>query len=128
MNDEIQNPAEDDPTGWRGVQYNSPVISRDGKQAGVVREVLGSDAEDIFHGIRLELTGSRRHVMVAADDVTSLTRHELQLGLSAAELKALPTFHEAENYHLASVGWLRRHLLGQSVGWKQDSRSDEEAG
>jgi hypothetical protein len=26
-------------------------------------------------------------------------------------------------YHLASVGWLRKHL-----GWKKDAKSDEEPG
>jgi len=43
--------------------------------------------------------------------------------LSRTAVEALPTFADTQNYHLSSVGWLRKHL-----GWRQDSKSDEEAG
>jgi len=61
--------------------------------------------------------------MVAADDVTSLSTDGVSTQLTRTAIEALPTFAESENYHLSSVGWLRKHL-----GWKQDSSSDEEAG
>ena len=38
-------------------------------------------------------------------------------------MSGLPDFDEPASYHLASVGWLRHHL-----GWKADSKSDEEPG
>lgn len=111
-----------DPVGWRGVRYGSPVFANDGSEVGTVHEILGSDAEDIFHGVRVQVTG-KRDVMVSADDVASLTTDGVSTALNRAEIDALPPYSDIETYHLASVGWLRRHL-----GWKQDSRSDEEAG
>ena len=39
--------GENVPIGWRGVIYGTPVTTGDGARVGTVREVLGSDAEDI---------------------------------------------------------------------------------
>jgi hypothetical protein len=64
---------ETDPIGWRGLVYDTPVTTNDGARVGTVREVLGSDAEDIFHGLRVRLTSDRRDVMVPADLVTTMT-------------------------------------------------------
>ena len=47
----------------------------------------------------------------------------IETDLSRAAIEALPSYDEAATYHLASVGWLRKHL-----GWKKDSASDEEPG
>ncbi len=113
----------DDLVSWRGLTYGTPVNAADGGRVGTVREVLGSDAEDLFHGIRVALDGAHRDVMVAADDVTSLRRGGVETKLTVEELAALPAYNEEATYHLASVGWLRKHL-----GWRQDSKSDEEAG
>jgi hypothetical protein len=112
-----------DPIGWRGVIYGTPVTAADGAKVGTVREVLGSDAEDIFHGLRVGLAAGRRDVMVPADDVTALSHDNVETDLSPAALEALPTYDEVSTYHLASVGWLRKHL-----GWTKDSGSDEEPG
>jgi hypothetical protein len=64
-----------------------------------------------------------RDVMVAADDVTSLARDRIATSLSRDRFAGLPSYDEEGTYHLASVGWLRRHL-----GWVRDSEADEEAG
>jgi hypothetical protein len=111
------------PTSWRSIRYGTPVISSDDERGGEVREVLGSDAEDIFHGLRVRVLDQRRDVMVDADDVLDLSARLVHIGLTAAELGALGPYDERATYHLASVGWLRRHL-----GWKPDARSDEEPG
>jgi hypothetical protein len=103
--------------------YGTPVISSDNERAGEVHEVLGSDAEDIFHGLRVALAGGHRDVMVSADDVASVSADEVRTDLTRSELEALPTYEDEATYHLASVGWLRKH-----VGWKSDSKSDEEPG
>ena len=42
-------------TSWRSIVYGTPVVSSDDDRAGDVREVRGSDAEDIFHGLRVRL-------------------------------------------------------------------------
>lgn len=112
-----------DPIGWRGVIYGTPVRTVDGARAGTVREVLGSDAEDIFHGLRVRLEAGRRDVMVPADSVTGLSHDAVDTDLAPAAIEALPTYDEVSTYHLASVGWLRKHL-----GWSKDSGSDEEPG
>ena len=111
-----------DPVGWRGVTYGSPVFASDGSRVGIVQEILGSDAEDIFHGVRVRLP-SKRDVMLAADDVESLTTDGVTASLDRARIEGLPAYSEAATFHLASVGWLRKHL-----GWAEDSKSDEEAG
>ncbi len=66
---------------------------------------------------------AHRDVMVAADDVTSLRRGGVDTALTVEEIAALPAYDEEATYHLASVGWLRKHL-----GWRKDSKADEEAG
>jgi hypothetical protein len=114
----------DTPVAWRAIIYESPVLAADGQRAGVVREVLGSDAEDIFHGIRLALDKDHRDVMLAADNVSSITGRALTTDLTLAELTALPDYDEAADYHLTTVG----HLLWKHLGWRRDSKSDEEAG
>jgi hypothetical protein len=114
---------EADPIGWRGVIYGTPVMTADGSRVGTVREVLGSDAEDIFHGLRVRLDSNRRDVMIAADDIAALSADHITTDLSRPAIEALPMYDEVATYHLASVGWLRKHL-----GWKKDSASDEEPG
>jgi uncharacterized protein YrrD len=111
------------PISWRTIIYGTPVTSSDGQRVGEVHEVLGDDADDIFHGLRVALAGARRDVMVAADDVDSLATDAITVSVTKAELDAAPTYQEEATYHLASVGWLRKH-----IGWKQDSKSDEEPG
>jgi len=114
---------ESDPVGWRGVVYGTAVMASDGSRVGTVREILGSDSEDIFHGVRVRLAGERRDVMIRADDVTALTTDAVQTSLAPSAIEALPSYDDVATYHLASVGWLRKHL-----GWSKDASSDEEPG
>jgi hypothetical protein len=117
------NMSSPDPIGWRGIVYGTPVTAPDGSRVGTIREVLGSDSEDIFHGLRVGLALGHRDVMVPSDNVTTMTAAEIGLDLSRSALESLPTYDEVASYHLASVGWLRKHL-----GWTKDSASDEEPG
>jgi hypothetical protein len=115
--------TDDLPTSWRTIVYGTPVVSSEGERVGEVREVLGSDAEDIFHGLRVKLGRQGRDVMLAADDITSLSADVIGTRLSRADIEAIEDYNETATYHLASVGWLRKHL-----GWQQDSKGDEEPG
>ena len=45
--------TDNDAIAWRAVTYGTPVSSSDGTKVGTVHEMLGSDEEDIFHGVRL---------------------------------------------------------------------------
>jgi len=111
------------PIAWRSVVYGTPVISADGERAGEVREMLGSDADDIFHGIRVALGHRHDDVMLSSDSIAGLSATEVRSSLARADIEALPGYEETATYHLASVGWLRKHL-----GWKKDAGSDEEPG
>jgi hypothetical protein len=111
------------PISWRSIVYGTPVTASDGIRIGAVHEVLGSDAEDIFHGLRVALTGQRQDVMVSADDIASLSLGEVRTVLTRSQVDRLPAYDETSTYHLASVGWLRKHL-----GWRTDAKSDEEPG
>ena len=115
--------SSSDPIAWRAVTYGTPVTGDDRVRIGSVREMLGSDAEDIFHGIRVRLADGNRDVMIPADQIVTLTADEIQASIAPSAIKALPTYDDVATYHLASVGWLRKHL-----GWTKDSRSDEEPG
>jgi hypothetical protein len=115
--------VDGDPVSWRALVYDTAVVGSDGTRVGSVREVLGSDADDIFHGLRVALDGAKRDVMLDAEAIESLGTGDVRSRLATAEIKALPSYDEVATYHLASVGWLRKHL-----GWTNDSESDEEAG
>jgi uncharacterized protein YrrD len=111
------------PIAWRAIVYGTPVLAGDGAQLGRVREVLGSDADDIFHGLRVGRGGdSKRDIMVAAERITGITRDSISTNVAGVE-EVLPAYDEEATYHLASVGWLRKHL-----GWVKDADRDEESG
>ena len=100
-----------------------PYSPRTERRLGTVDEVLGSDADDIFHGVRVgdAATPPRRDGRGRADH--ELTARRITTDLSAAEPRSLPDYDEAASYHLASVGRFRKHL-----GWVKDSKRDEEPG
>ena len=110
------------PIAWRAIVYGTPVVAADGTRLGTVREVLGSDADDIFHGLRVRHDGDAKHdAMVAAERITEITHDSVGTNVGSSE--TLPAYDEAATYHLASVGWLRKHL-----GWVSDKDRDEEPG
>jgi hypothetical protein len=111
------------PVSWRSIVYGTPVVTSDNEPFGDVLEVLGSDSEDIFHGLRVHLAQQRRDVMVAADDISDLSAGSVRTSLSSRDLEALAPYDETATYHLASVGWLRKHL-----GWQRDSQAHEGPG
>jgi hypothetical protein len=113
----------DQPVSWRALLYGTRVLAADGATVGSVQEVLGSDSEDIFHGLRVRLDGHKRDVMISSGDLGELSNSGVKAELSADAIRQLPDYDEEATYHLASVGWLRRHL-----GWRRDSESDEKAG
>ena len=113
----------DQPVSWRTLLYGTRVLASDGTKVGAVREVLGSDSEDIFHGLRVALDGHKRDVLLSAEVLGDLHDSGVKTELSVEEIGRLPDYDDEATYHLASVGWLRKHL-----GWKRDSESDEEAG
>jgi len=112
------NPAAesdaDQPIAWRAVPEDTAVRS-EGQQVGTLYDLLGSDEEDIFHGIVVQLRSGSRRVFVPADDVTVMTASHVDVSLSADEMNALPEHKEERQFELGMVGYLRKHL-----GWVKE--------
>jgi hypothetical protein len=103
------------PIAWRGVPQDTPVRSSEGEHVGKLADMLGSDDEDIFHGIVVHLDHPGRDVFVPADDVTLMTPSHLDVAYTTDQLHALPEHTEARQYELGWVGFFRKHL-----GWKRE--------
>jgi hypothetical protein len=108
------NSDPDQPIAWRAVPEDAAVRS-DGQQVGTLYDLLGSDEEDIFHGIIVQLWSGSRRVFVPADDVILMTTSHVDVSLSAGEIGALPEHTEERQFELGMVGHLRKHL-----GWVKE--------
>ncbi|MFN2484679.1 MAG: hypothetical protein ABR509_07065 [Candidatus Limnocylindria bacterium] len=93
---DLDLPGPDDPVAWRYVKPGTPVHGPDGEQIGTVDTMLGSDQEDIFHGIavRIGLLGAPR--VVRADDVAEMTPTGVAVRLDAEALSNAPEHRPAE--------------------------------
>jgi hypothetical protein len=114
--------TDNDPISWRALVYGTAVVTADGTKIGTVAEVLGSDSEDIFHGLRVA-TNEDRDVSIDADDISDMTSAAVTTTLSADAVAALPDYDQSASYHAASGGSRRG-----DVEWRDDSKSDEEPG
>jgi uncharacterized protein YrrD len=85
-----QSDDSDDPIAWRGVPQDTPVHASDGEAVGSVSDLLGSDREDIFHGIVVHLGRLGHHVFVPADQVSLITRSHVDVALTSDVIHALP--------------------------------------
>ena len=74
-------------------------------------------------GVRVALNDGSADVVLSSDQVAGLTIAAVSTSLTSDQLIALPSYADEATYHLASVGWLRKH-----VGWTRDSHKDEEPG
>ena len=111
----IPEPEEETPLAWSAILENTPVAVADGTEVGTIREVLGSDTEDIFHGIVVGEGLLSRDVFVPAARVASITNKRITTDLTAEELRELPPYLPEESYHLGFVGF-----LGRRLGWTEE--------
>jgi PRC-barrel domain len=116
----VQEPDDEGPVSWKTILAEMPVFSSDDDEVGTVHEVLGSEQEDIFHGIVVRSGLLGKDVVVVAQDVTGLGEKRIDLALSAEQVRALEPFKEEESYHLGIVGLFRHR-----VGWVPESRDPE---
>jgi len=98
----------EEPIAWRGVVQDTPVRTSDGETVGMLSDLLGSDQEDIFHGIVVHLGRFGHHVFVAADQVSLMTPSHVDVSLTSAEIHALPKHDEERQYDLGMVGLFRK--------------------
>jgi uncharacterized protein YrrD len=106
---------EERPLSWVAILPATPVFAAGGDQVGIVSEVLGSQDEDIFHGLVVAHGSLQRDLMVPAEHVKSITNKRVDVDLDDDGLRALPPFEEHASYHLGMVGHLRRRM-----GWVRE--------
>ena len=93
---ELDLPGPDDPVAWRYVKEGTPVRGPDGSQLGTVEAMLGSDQEDIFHGIAVRAGLLSTPRVVAADDVVDMTPTSVAIRLDAEALSNAPEHRPPE--------------------------------
>jgi hypothetical protein len=112
----VERPVDpEQPIAWRGVLQDTPVRSSEGEQVGTISDMLGSDQEDIFHGIVVHLGRLGHQVFIPADDVTLMTPSHIDVAYTSEQLHALPVHTDERQSELGWVGLFRRHL-----GWKRE--------
>jgi hypothetical protein len=108
---------EELPSSWLAILENTPVLSAGGEETGRVKEVIGSEEEDIFHGIVITHGTLTSDVLIPGANVVSITNKKVDTNLSAEEVRALPAYVEEDTYHLGYVGRFSKHL-----GWTREGR------
>ena len=79
---ELDLPGPNDPVAWSYVEPETEIFGSDGKRIGIVKAMLGTEAEGIFHGIAVDL-GDGPDRVIPADAVTSLTSSRVEVDLTA---------------------------------------------
>jgi hypothetical protein len=93
---ELDLPGSDDPVAWSYVERGTDVIGREGVKIGTVDAMLGTETENIFHGIALHPSEGGATRMILADQVRSLTPSAVQVEVSTEEVEALDTYEAGE--------------------------------
>lgn len=91
---ELDMPGPDDPVAWSYIEPGTPVTGREGVRIGSVEDMLGTEAEGIFHGIALKPAAGGPTRMIPADAVTSLTTAEVQVQVATDEVTQLSEYQE----------------------------------
>lgn len=84
---ELDLPGPDDPVAWSYVEPGTPVVGPAGEELGRVAAMLGTENENIFHGVAVTPTGGGEPRIVPADAVTRLTLAKVGVAWSAEELE-----------------------------------------
>jgi len=116
----LSDVGEGQPLSWKAILEETPVYSSGGDRVGAVHEVLGSDQQDIFHGIVVRHGLINGDVMIPADQVRQITDRRIDVSLGTERIRALSPHVEEESYRLGLVGLFRKKL-----GWVPDRREPE---
>jgi hypothetical protein len=88
---ELDLPGPNDPVAWTYVEAGTDVVGSDGQRIGVVKAMLGTEAEGIFHGIAVD-TGDGPDRVVPADSVTSLTSSRVEVDVASTAIGDLEAY------------------------------------
>ena len=93
---ELDLPGPEDPVAWAYVEPGTDVVGREGVKIGKVRAMLGTETENIFHGVALDPAQGGSVRVIPADSVTSLTPSEVQVQVSTEEVEGLEEYAEPQ--------------------------------
>ena len=89
-------PGPDDPVAWSYVEAETLVVGANGEELGRVAAMLGTETEDIFHGIAVTPYRDGTTRVVPADDVTRLTSSKVEIAYDAERLAAAEEYHPVD--------------------------------
>jgi hypothetical protein len=89
---ELDLPGPGDPVAWAYVEPGTDVVGREGVKLGTVEAMLGTETENIFHGVALSPSAGGPTRMIPANSVTSLTPSEVQVQVSTDEVESLEEY------------------------------------
>ena len=84
-----------DPVSWYAIETGWRVQSLDGTPVGLVEEVLGDDALDIFNGLRISLGIGRIPRYVPSEQVGTIETGAVTIELLADEVGDLEPSRDA---------------------------------
>jgi hypothetical protein len=93
---ELDLPGPDDPVAWSYVEAETLVVGANGEELGRVAAMLGTETEDIFHGIAVTPYRDGTTRVVPADDVTRLTSSKVEIAYNAEQLAAAEEYHPVD--------------------------------
>jgi len=91
---ELDLPGPNDPVAWSYVEPGTDVIGREGVKIGTVKEMLGTEAEGIFHGIAIDPAGGGPTRLILADAITGLTTSNVQVQIATDQVDDLQEYRE----------------------------------
>jgi rRNA processing protein Gar1 len=83
---------EETTVAWQATPRHAPVVDAQGDEIGTVAEVLGDEAEDIFHGVALRRLHGGETVEIPAARIKRVTTGRVITDLSPDEAGALPRY------------------------------------
>jgi hypothetical protein len=83
---ELDLPGPDDPVAWSYVEADTLVVGPDGEELGRVAAMLGTEKEDIFHGIAVTSYRAGSIRVVPAEAVLRLTPSRVVIAMTEDEL------------------------------------------
>lgn len=89
---ELDLPGPGDPVAWAYVEPGTDVVGREGVKLGTVEAMLGTETENIFHGVALSPSAGGPTRIIPANSVTSLTPSEVQVQVSTDEVESLEEY------------------------------------